>query len=154
MGDYADETTEIRETDIIFDCPYCGKSLAIDYRGAGLNVRCPDCGRNLQVPIPEGMEIADVDSTREEQVVRMRNLRKALTEAEERIRELEIELARFRAASPGPDPSPAAQPAGFRYVLENTAQRIRKAVKEIEEALDTLREATEASGELPPESQS
>ena len=30
---------EIRDTDIAFDCPQCGKNLVIDYRGAGSTVR-------------------------------------------------------------------------------------------------------------------
>ena len=29
----AADSAEIRDTDIVFDCPYCGKSLVIDYRG-------------------------------------------------------------------------------------------------------------------------
>ena len=28
------EEAEIRDTDIVFDCPHCGKNLVIDYRGA------------------------------------------------------------------------------------------------------------------------
>lgn len=36
--------------DIIFNCPFCAKSLAIDQRGAGMMVTCPDCGREIQVP--------------------------------------------------------------------------------------------------------
>lgn len=36
--------------DIVFDCPYCGKSLAIEERGAGLVIHCPDCGKEVQVP--------------------------------------------------------------------------------------------------------
>lgn len=36
--------------DIVFNCPYCGKSLAIDPRGAGMIVQCVDCGREIQVP--------------------------------------------------------------------------------------------------------
>lgn len=91
MTEYPDDN-QIRETDIVFDCPYCGKSLAIDYRGAGLNVQCTDCGRNVSVPIPEGMEISDLDSSREEQEIRILNLRRALSMAEERINELEDEL--------------------------------------------------------------
>lgn len=34
----ADGATEIRDTDIVFDCPHCGHNLAIDYRGAGLQI--------------------------------------------------------------------------------------------------------------------
>ena len=37
--------------DIIFNCQYCGKSLVIDSRGAGLCVKCTDCGRELIVPL-------------------------------------------------------------------------------------------------------
>lgn len=48
------------ETDIFFDCPGCGKSLAIDQRGAGLIVRCPDCGTRMQVPFLETPEKADI----------------------------------------------------------------------------------------------
>ena len=28
------DEAEIRDTDIVFDCPHCGKNLVIDYRGA------------------------------------------------------------------------------------------------------------------------
>jgi len=86
------ESLEIKETDIIFDCPFCGKSLAIDYRGAGLSIPCSDCGKYAQVPIPEGMELTDIDSTEEEQEIRILNLRKSLSSAHDRVRELETEI--------------------------------------------------------------
>jgi transcription elongation factor Elf1 len=81
--------TDIKETDIVFDCPHCGKSLAIDYRGAGLTIKCSDCGNEVQVPIPEGMEIEDIDSSNEDQEVRIIHLRKSLTSAQDRIQALE-----------------------------------------------------------------
>lgn len=40
----------VTPNDIVFDCPHCGKSLAIDQRGAGLVVTCPDCSQPVQVP--------------------------------------------------------------------------------------------------------
>jgi DNA-directed RNA polymerase subunit RPC12/RpoP len=43
----------LSERDIVFDCPACGKSLAIDEEGAGLVVVCPKCGTRMRVPIPE-----------------------------------------------------------------------------------------------------
>lgn len=86
------ETTEIKDTDIVFDCPHCSKSLAIDYRGAGLTIPCTDCGNYVEVPIPEGMDIADIDSSAEEQEVRILNLRRSLSSAESRIAQLEEEL--------------------------------------------------------------
>lgn len=39
-------------TDIIFNCPHCTKSLAVDERGAGRKVKCVDCGGVVTVPIP------------------------------------------------------------------------------------------------------
>jgi predicted nucleic acid-binding Zn-ribbon protein len=86
------DTAEIKETDIVFDCPHCGKSLAIDYRGAGLTIECSDCHREIQVPIPEGMELEDIDSSSEQQEVRIMHLRKSLSDAHSRIRELENAL--------------------------------------------------------------
>lgn len=47
------DSTEIREGDILFDCPYCAKNLAIEAAGAGLMVPCAGCGRPVQVPIPD-----------------------------------------------------------------------------------------------------
>lgn len=98
MKDELDNSPEeIRETDIVFDCPHCGKSLAIDYRGAGLTIECSDCGREVEVPIPEGMQITDIDSSEEEQEIRILNLRRLLVEKEYRIRQLENQLAEAMA---------------------------------------------------------
>jgi len=55
------DDAEIRDTDIVFDCPHCGKNLVIDYRGAGLQINCSECGEPVLVPIPDGMDIADLD---------------------------------------------------------------------------------------------
>lgn len=94
MAEYqvTDLASDIKETDIIFDCPHCGKSLAIDYRGAGLTIQCSDCGRDVQVPIPEGMEINDIDSSDEQQEMRIIHLRKSLTDARNRISTLETAI--------------------------------------------------------------
>ena len=37
--------------DIYFKCQ-CGKNMAIDQRGVGFAVPCPDCGRENTVPEP------------------------------------------------------------------------------------------------------
>ena len=47
------DMTEIREGDILFDCPHCGKNMAIEAAGAGLMVACASCGKAVQVPIPD-----------------------------------------------------------------------------------------------------
>ena len=43
---------DITESDIVFDCPNCRKSLAMDRRGAGLTIDCPGCNEPVRVPTP------------------------------------------------------------------------------------------------------
>lgn len=51
-----ESSDQVTVDDIVFDCPHCGKSLAIDRRGAGLTIRCPDCLQYVQVP---GVSLAE-----------------------------------------------------------------------------------------------
>ena len=97
MPDDPRDSTEIKDTDIVFDCPHCSKSLAIDYRGAGLTIKCSDCGNDVQVPIPDGMELEDIDSSSEEQEVRIMHLRKSLSDAQDRILTLENAIEELNA---------------------------------------------------------
>jgi len=83
---------EIRSSDIVFDCPYCEKSLAIDCRGAGLTITCPDCSNVIQVPIPDGMEIFDIDSSDQDKEVRIIHMREVIAAAQGRILQLEAEV--------------------------------------------------------------
>jgi predicted RNA-binding Zn-ribbon protein involved in translation (DUF1610 family) len=55
------QDVQINDTDIVFDCPHCGHNLCIDYRGAGLQISCSECGEPVLVPIPDGMKIDDLD---------------------------------------------------------------------------------------------
>lgn len=87
------EATDIRPSDIVFDCPFCQKSLAIDCRGAGLTITCPDCDNRVQVPIPEGMEVSDFDTSTEDQEVRIIHMREVLSASQNRVLQLEAELA-------------------------------------------------------------
>lgn len=80
---------DIKATDIVFDCPHCGHGLVIDNRGAGLVIHCVECGKPVQVPIPEGMDISDLDEGPETLHLQIRTLRNALLKAENRERELQ-----------------------------------------------------------------
>ncbi|MBQ6009711.1 MAG: hypothetical protein IJL17_14325 [Kiritimatiellae bacterium] len=84
--------TIIRDTDIVFDCPHCGHNLAIDYRGAGLQIECVNCGESVLVPIPDGMKIDDLDIEPGEILKQLFAARRNLQRAEGRIEELELEL--------------------------------------------------------------
>jgi len=129
------EPGDIKETDIIFDCPYCSKSLAIDYRGAGLTIKCSDCGSDVQVPIPEGMELNDIDSSDEEQEIRIMHLRRSLASAETRIKRLESALE---------------ETSSHRESLEktkaDTVYRQKEVLGKLTEIQQSLKDAADALG--------
>ena len=83
------ERDEIPPNDITFDCPHCGRNHSIDPRGAGLVVNCIECGEPVTVPIPEGLEIDDIDAAPEELNAQLVNTRQKLHRAESRIFALE-----------------------------------------------------------------
>ena len=76
------ENDEIRPTDIVFDCPHCGHNLAIDYRGAGLQINCVACGRQALVPIPDGMKIDDLDLSSGELLTQLFQTRRMLVKSD------------------------------------------------------------------------
>jgi len=86
------ENDEIRATDIVFDCPHCGHNLAIDYRGAGLQINCVACEQPVLVPIPDGMKIDDLDLSAGDLLTQLFQTRRMLLKSEQRIAELEETL--------------------------------------------------------------
>jgi ribosomal protein S27E len=90
------ENDEIRATDIVFDCPHCGHNLAIDYRGAGLQINCVACGQPALVPIPEGMKIDDLDLSSGELLTQLFQTRRMLLKGEQRVAELEETLSSIK----------------------------------------------------------
>lgn len=134
------EGDEVRATDIVFDCPYCTKSLAIDYRGAGLTIQCTDCGNSVIVPIPEGLDLSDLDSTEEEQEARMVNLRRSLAAAEERVGQLEVKVAEAIASRE------ALQSLHAR--TEERFQRVLESVRDVQNAQDDINKALKAISDV------
>ena len=130
MADLQTDSQEIKKTDIVFDCPHCGKSLAIDYRGAGLSIPCSDCGRDVDVPIPEGMEVTDIDGTEEEQEMHILNLRRTLHDADSRIAQLEARVESLEGEN-----ASLAEGNGFRKEKFNG---ISKSVEHMRRSLDEL----------------
>lgn len=88
---------EITASDIVFDCPSCGHNLVVDYRAAGLPVPCAACGKIVQAPIPDAMQIDDLDLEPGELLSQLLQTRRLLAKNEERIENLEEELAQLKA---------------------------------------------------------
>ena len=90
--------TVIRDTDIVFDCPHCGHNLAIDYRGAGLQIECVNCGESVLVPIPDGMKIDDLDIEPGEILKQLFATRRNYQKAELTIQSLKARLVQLQEA--------------------------------------------------------
>ncbi|MFO7937977.1 MAG: hypothetical protein R6V06_10300 [Kiritimatiellia bacterium] len=85
----SDGDEEIRDTDIVFNCPHCNHGLVIDYRGAGLQINCVECGKPVTVPIPSGMNLDDLDLSTGEVLSQLFQTRRTLLKSEQRIAVLE-----------------------------------------------------------------
>ena len=90
------DEAEIRDTDIVFDCPHCGKNLVIDYRGAGLQINCSECGEPVLVPIPDGMELHDLDLDPGEILKQLFATRRNYQKAELEIQKLKSRLCQLQ----------------------------------------------------------
>lgn len=96
MAEEIQEEVEIRDTDISFDCPHCGKNLVIDYRGAGLQINCTECGEAVLVPIPEGMELGDLDLEPGEILKQLFATRRNFQKAEMQVQQLKARLVQLQ----------------------------------------------------------
>ena len=90
------EEADIRDTDIVFDCPHCGKNLVIDYRGAGLQTSGSECGEPPLVPIPDGMELNDLDLDPGEILKQLFATRRNYQKAELKVQELKARLVQMQ----------------------------------------------------------
>ena len=90
------DEAEIRDTDIVFDCPICGKNLVIDYRGAGLQINCSQCGESVLVPIPDGMQLTDLDLDPGEILKQLFATRRNYQKAEMQIQSLKAKLTQMQ----------------------------------------------------------
>ena len=79
--------TSIQPNDIVFDCPHCGKSMAIDGAGAGMAITCPDCNNVIQVPYADTMAAETAADASQMQL-----LHEQLSAAQNRIVDLAADL--------------------------------------------------------------
>ncbi len=134
------DPNEIRDSDIVFNCPYCEKSLAIDCRGAGLTITCPDCANKIQIPIPEGMDLFDIDSSDQEKEVRMIHMREILRGSQARILELEAEVKDLMTRREGLEKLRSEGQLRFD-VITREIEVIQRSLARITEVLQSASEA-------------
>lgn len=96
MAQQPAEQKEPSSSDIVFDCPACGKSLAVDRRGAGLTIKCPLCHQAIQVPAAEDAAEPPVEAE-DPRDRRILELTEALEIAQGKIQRLVEELEEVRS---------------------------------------------------------
>jgi len=92
------DSDQVPATDIVFQCPHCGKQHSIDPRGAGLTINCTACDELITVPIPPGTDISDFDESGEHADALVMHLRRALHRAETRVHDLEAKISALSKA--------------------------------------------------------
>ena len=127
--------------DILFECGQCGKSLAIDCRGAGLNVRCPQCDSDLEVPIPEGFDLAALDKSISESIASDKETKELISDSD----------ADATASSDATEPIDLLKAEyetvrGQQHDITHQNADILKAIKNVNEQIDELRKALDGLG--------
>jgi hypothetical protein len=132
------DSDQIPETDIQFECPYCGKSLSIDQRGAGLVIECTQCHQLVTVPIPEGMKLSDLDLPPEEKETQLANMRVMLAKSQDRIASLVAENQDLREKADAFDRWQTDR-AKHQGDLQASFEELRDRQTALGEALERLR---------------
>lgn len=128
------DPNDIRDSDIVFDCPFCSKSLAIDCRGAGLTISCPDCNNIIEIPIPEGMDVSDIDSSDADKAVRLIHMREVISGSQQRIMALEEEVKAITLRRDTLEASRTENALRFE-VIEREVASIQRSLLRISEVL-------------------
>jgi hypothetical protein len=141
MSKDVSDPNEIRDSDIVFNCPFCEKSLAIDCRGAGLTIACPDCSNKIAVPIPENMEVSDIDSSDEDKAVRIIHMREVISSSQSKIMELESEVREITLRRDALESVRTENSIRFE-VIQREVESIQRSLLRIQEVLASTGESS------------
>ncbi len=89
MNEPTNDKVEFTDDDIIFECPFCTKSMAIDKRGMGLTINCPQCNGMVRVPTVS----ESTDSTPHSVNMPVDGLADALDESRDEIDDLKQKIS-------------------------------------------------------------
>jgi transcription elongation factor Elf1 len=132
--------------DIVFACGVCGKSLVINVLGAGLTITCPDCGAEQQVPLSDGVEVANpvvelnaVTAVADEQKVEHEfpEISDVLADAREQINALTLENDELQFRRQFLEKRHALVSQDLQALRRETVM-IRKAMDQMDEILKTM----------------
>ena len=89
------QSVELTESDVFFTCPFCTKSLVIDEEARGLEITCPDCGKDIIVPgaRPAGSPERQASTRQLTDSQRIESLSHALQASHEDVRRLTTHLS-------------------------------------------------------------
>lgn len=135
------DPNDIRDSDIVFNCPFCEKSLAIDCRGAGLTIACPDCSNKIAVPIPENMEVSDIDSSDEDKAVRIIHMREVISSSQSKIMELESDVREITLRRDALESTRTENAIRFE-VIQREVESIQRSLLRIQEVLASTGESS------------
>jgi TolA-binding protein len=99
----------------------------------------------VEVPIPEGMQITDIDSSEEEQEIRILNLRRSLAASDFRIKQLEGEIDELNTRRETLEKARQDNIYQFGQILE----KVDLAEKQMKDFFTTLEKITEIAKNTP-----
>jgi len=114
------------ENDIIFECPFCSKSMAIDKRGMGLTINCPDCNGLVRVP----MVSEEISSSPDSVNMPVEGLADALNESRDEVRDLRDRIEELNGLREKLEKQTAVQ--------EEKLGELRREFSNIQSALDRV----------------
>ncbi|MCC5848119.1 MAG: hypothetical protein JJU29_08495 [Verrucomicrobia bacterium] len=121
-----DKNDQFTEDDIFFECPHCGKSMAIDKRGMGLTIECPDCSGLVRVPTVSNEKVDSPDSVN----MPTEALAEALEESRKQIDELTAQVTKLTQRRDALEKTAASQ--------KSRIEELRHEFANIQTALDQI----------------
>ena len=122
----------ISDRDVVFECPSCTKSLAIDRRGAGLTIACPQCNEPVRVPMPPDEFVQHPETDHTEEFADATELLAGLSDSQVKVQELTDNLNALRKQHQDMETQ--------QNVSKKTIAKLRQEFSSIQSALDNIYE--------------